>query len=682
MSNPTPTQVEGVESARQHILRLVKEIESLVESNPPPDSFYDAFLQRLVEALGAVGAAVWVSDSGRGLDLKSRVERPGTNVLDNAEARAAYQPLLQEIMQNGGVRVFRKGTDAKTAGLPTPHVIILGALQPNAQPVGVLQILQRPDSPGQASPGYLQFVEQMCGHVSRYLRGRQKGPAATLDVGGQWSEFNKFLLELHASLDVGEVAAIAANDGCQFLGCDRVSVAEHFGRRTIVRSVTGQDSVNQRSNLVRLMTRLTSQVLEGKETLRYSGNPDGLPPQLEQPLADYLHEGRSRMLLIVPIMPPESAEDRKPSDDDLGKRKDWEHREPLGALIVEQVTDERLGPDFERRVELLREHLCRALTNARLHHTVFLLPFWRFIGRQWSRLRGRRLAKTIAILVLVGAVVTALIVIPWDYRVEGKGRLMPIERRNVFAPWEGKVVLIAARSGQRVNRGDLLLQLENKELSQKLEAARNESNEKSKLQRALLSQLAEASRAQSRDEETRIRGKQRQTEIEIEGVKRQIELLTEQVNSLTIRSPLTGIVATFQIEQLLANRPVRRGELLLEVMDDSGDWRLELEVPEKRLGHILSAQEQLGTQNLEVEFRLATASETTYDAKLESSATRSVVSEKEGTVIEMFASFGTQKVSRRRIGAEAVAKINCGKRSLGYVLFGDVIEFVRKFFWI
>ena len=49
---------------------------------------------------------------------------------------------------------------------------------------------------------------------------------------------------------------------------------------------------------------------------------------------------------------------------------------------------------------------------------------------------------------------------------------------------------------------------------------------------------------------------------------------------------------------------------------------------------------------------------------------------------------GTQPALRhselpnRRIGADVRAKINCGKRSLGYVLFGDVVEFVQKHLWL
>ena len=151
---------------------------------------------------------------------------------------------------------------------------------------------------------------------------------------------------------------------------------------------------------------------------------------------------------------------------------------------------------------------------------------------------------------------------------------------------------------------------------------------------------------------------------------------------LEIRSPIDGLVATFQLDQLLKNRPVQRGEKLLEVMDDTGPWRLELEVPESRMGHVLRQQRALGREDLPVEFLLATNHESTYHGTLEASATRSVVAEGEGTVVESFADIDSAEMpllkDHLRIGAEVRAKISCGQKSLGYVLFGDVIEWVLK----
>ena len=49
--------------------------------------------------------------------------------------------------------------------------------------------------------------------------------------------------------------------------------------------------------------------------------------------------------------------------------------------------------------------------------------------------------------------------------------------------------------------------------------------------------------------------------------------------------------------------------------------------------------------------------------------------------MEVYASIGGGQSLKRRIGAEVRAKIDCGERSLGYVWFGDVVEFVQRRWW-
>jgi multidrug efflux pump subunit AcrA (membrane-fusion protein) len=631
-------------------------------------------------ALGADAAVVWLLDDRQQLSLKHFVQRMPLGIFEEPQARTSYESLLREALQSGGVRVYRPG-DSRTEGAPTQHVLIVGALQQGTKPLGVLQILQRTEAPEAARAGYLQFVEQMCAFVPRYLSGFEQ-PADALDAGKEMQELRRMLLELHGSLSVTQVASVAANDGAKFLGCDRVSVLEQYGVRLIVRAVSGQEAVNPRSNLVRLMTRLTEQVLATGEPLRYAGKPEGLAPQIEEPLAEFLDVSRSRLLTIVPVMRPEPAPGSPQSAAANDPLKKAEKKRPLGALIVEQVTDSRLRPDFETRLEVLTEHVAQALVNAQEHQQIPLLSVWKFVGEQTALLKGRRLAQTLAALAGVAIVLAALAIVPWDYRVEGKGRLMPVVRQNVFAPWDGKVVEIHVESGQQVEKGQLLLRLQNEELHARWLMTASELQEKQTQFLAQRQELTESSQNITREEVTRSRGKIAQTEVEIKGAKQRLEALTELEKSLVVHAPISGVVATFQLGEMLANRPVRRGELLLEVMDQTGAWRLELEVPEQRLGHILIGQEQLQTPNLPIEFVLATASEKTLPAQLESTATRSASSEEGGTVVEVFASLDTAELPHRRIGAEVTAKINCGQRSLGYVLFGDVLEFIRKRLWL
>ena len=166
-------------------------------------------------------------------------------------------------------------------------------------------------------------------------------------------------------------------------------------------------------------------------------------------------------------------------------------------------------------------------------------------------------------------------------------------------------------------------------------------------------------------------------------LREQLTILEDRKKKLIVRAPISGVVVTFQLDQLLKNRPVRRGERLLEIKDDKGEWRLELEIEEHRSGHIMDAQESLKKSDLELEFVLATDSETKIQGTLGKIDTRTNSSSELGGVIVAYGHFNRNDLPRLpRIGAEVRAKISCGEKSLGYALFGDVVEFVQKYFWL
>ena len=64
-----------------------------------------------------------------------------------------------------------------------------------------------------------------------------------------------------------------------------------------------------------------------------------------------------------------------------------------------------------------------------------------------------------------------------------------------------------------------------------------------------------------------LRGKLNETRTQIAGTERHLQILNERLDKLNVRAPIDGVVTTFQVEQLLINRPVQRGELLMEIMD-------------------------------------------------------------------------------------------------------------------
>jgi hypothetical protein len=488
------------------------------------------------------------------------------------------------------------------------------------------------------------------------------------------------VLAMHNHLRVKDVAQVAANDGRRWLGVDRVSVAERIGNKLKLLSISGSQSVNPRSNVVQLLTSLSDKVVRSGERLTFDGESRTLPPLIEQPLADYLHESRTRAVVISPLFDPVAM--KKFTEAGIrGEKEPVPRPKPLGALVVEQISDHPLPRDLDDRLDRLTAHTALAMRNAQEHERIFLMPLWRFLGGYTSWFRGRRLAQWALGLTAAAAVAAALTYVQWDYRAEGKGRLMPIVRQEVFAPWDGDVLQVNVATGVPVKAGDTLLVLKNDELQARLLAQQNALAEKETQVASARAQLSESSTGMTRQQINELQFKELQLLAEIKGVELQVATLEKQMDALTVKAQIDGVVATFRVEELLRLRPVRRGELLLEVMDPTKDWRLELDVAENRLGHMLEAQSQSGNHQLPLTYILATATEKTWRGSLETIGSRAMVSEKEGAVVPVFATPTAPLPDDPQIGAEVIAKINCGKKALGYVLFGDVIEFFRKKLW-
>lgn len=671
----TPPDKDPVKEVRERIIQLAREIEEFSKSNIPPKTFFTEFLKRIIAAVGARAGAVWLKSSSNRIELlvEQGLDKIGFN--NNPNALQANQKLLGEVLSHGQACTYQPGETQ--AELPTEDMLVLAALQQNKDVVGVVEIFQRADTPKAARPGFLQFVEQMTGYACRYLdRQLTAQHDHGVTVGKVAEEFEQFILQLHNSLDPREVAFTAANDGRLLVGCDRMSVAVLDGKKAVIRAISGQESVNQRANLVRKMTDLAQDVISTGETLSYTGKIEQLAPKTEKVLGDFIQESGSRMVIVIPVFEPDELIKK---DDDRARPKE-KIRKAVGGIIVEQVSESQPKPGVVDKADLLGDHVGSAIYNAKRYHRIFLMPVWVKLGKAWSLLEGRNGMKAgLAVLALFLAI-AFLWLFQWDYRVEGEGRMMPVVQKDVFAPWDGDVARIEVDSGHRVEKGALLLVIENKELKQQFVAAGTDLEAKEAVRIGVEAQLK---RTTDQNERDKLNGQLLQTSAEIVGLTKQLEVLEERLQSLEVHAPIGGIVSTFQIKQLLQNRPVKRGEVLLEIKDDSQDWRLELDVQDHRMGHIVDAQKAQQTTALKVEYVLATDSEKTFEGKLGEMASRTNPSEEKGSVVVFFAPIDTSNLPRDpRIGAEVRAKISCGKKPLGYVLFGDVIEFVYKYLWL
>ena len=682
--------VDQLRRARERVRGLARDVERLARTDIAPEQFFAKLLDVLRESLGAPAAAVWTLDAGA-LNLSHERGLEEAGFRDVPRADRAVAPLLSDTLATGESSA-RDGADP-TNKLPTAHLYLTAALVTEGTPSGALQVLQRADAPAEARPGFLQFVEQLAGHASEYLtrqknRGKQAGD---LSAGGFWGEFEKAVLLLQRARGVADVAGVAVNESRRLLDVDRVSLVRRRGRKYPVEAVSGQDTVHKRANLIKRLSKLSKAVMKTREPLLFNGGHRGfdtaegdtgeLPPQISGPLSDYLEEAGSRMIAIVPLMS---------SDRDLGKEDlppEERHRkkppEVIGALVVEQVAESRIAPGLTAKLDLLNDHVAAALQSAREDERIFLRGPLRVLGRAQEYLHGRKLVKTLAATAALVAIGLALWLVPYEYRVTGEGVLVPSVQRKVFAPFDGEVTAVLVEGGQRVDAGEPLLKVRNDDLLEQLVATSEKVAEKRAELGNLRSRLSIAENKNEFDEAQLRRGEIGVVRAELTGFEDKLALLNDRAQKTTVRSPIAGTVATFQLDRLLKDRPVGRGEVLLEVMDDGGPWRLELAVPDTRAGHLDDAMAEAGTVHLPVEYAVAGLPERTFTGTLARVIGRAEPDQELGNVLEAYVTLNEDDApTRRTIGMEVTAKIDCGDEPLFLVLFGDVVEFVQRNVWL
>ncbi len=175
-----------------------------------------------------------------------------------------------------------------------------------------------------------------------------------------------------------------------------------------------------------------------------------------------------------------------------------------------------------------------------------------------------------------------------------------------------------------------------------------------------------------------------------ESAHKQIDIIKEQLAQMEIRSPQDGVITTWEPQKNLQGRPVEVGQELLQVAATSGDWVMEVDVPDDDMGPILEARSRLeaeikaGTKppgsTLQAYFVTATDPEHRYRGYVQRISSKAETVESKH-VVKVTVAFSPKVrddfLSRNktlRPGAEVRARIECGQARLAYVLLRDVVH--------
>lgn len=684
-SNQSSVNQETIEQTKQQIRALVNEISQLSKSDLSAEEYYPAFLHKIIQALAAVGGAVWMLGEGQRMQLTYQINLSEGLLDPEAEEATKHLRLLGHVAQSGEPALIPPLSgpgDERAGGNPTRFLLVLSPLTVEGRVEGMVEIFQRSDSPPQTQRGYLRFLVQMCELANEWLKSHKLKQFS--DRHSLWSQADHFARLAHESLDLRETSYTVVNEGRRMIGCDRVSVAIKKGTKCYVEAVSGQDTIESRSNVIVALNRLATTVVATGEPLWYHGSTEDLPPQIEEAVEAYVDESYAKTLVVLPIRRPrDSREIARESASGQVERDGGNAGEVVGALIVELLESDLPKRLLESRLDLVYEHGARALANSLDHNNLFLMPVWRTLGKASWVVHARTLPKTLSITAAILIALIGMFVIRKDFNLKAKGELQPVSRRDVFVAVPGEIVKVAVKDGAEVKEGDLLAQLRNPDLEVQLTNTLGELQSTQERLRSISNKVGTSGYSQAETEPQRdsLFSEVKQLRARESSLREQFNVLRKKKEALAIRAPIDGtVMLAWDVEKSLEGRPVTEGQVLMTMARPEGDWELELYMPERRMGHVYRAIAGQKRVDLPVEFILATDPGTYRYGVVKKVHGATQMHEEEGHSVRMLVSLSPEQqklLLDPRPGATVTAKVNCGRASLAYAWFHEAVAWLE-----
>ncbi|MDX1947204.1 MAG: efflux RND transporter periplasmic adaptor subunit [Pirellulaceae bacterium] len=640
--------------ALRQIEAALDELAGLARGETTPADFHGRLLERTVNLLSAAGGVVWSLAGGRPtVECQLHLDHC---LAGSSPELARHSQIAAQVAQAGEAKLVPPAFRDGAIGNASPWLLILAPVTLAGKPLVVVEIFQRPDSRGGVQQGYLRLLRTACDLAEEFHRGRA---LTTLDERQrELAGLLQLVTAAQQARDPRGVATAIASESRRLLPCDRVTVLARRARGAVVLAISGTETFDRRAGVIRALEKLVAVVIAADEPL-WLADKSQLPPQLAEAVETFVDDSHARGLAILPLAV---------GQDD--------QREVIGALVCEQF-DRELTADLRPRCEHLASASSLPLANALELEAIPLRGLLAPVGRSLKSLRESRRWQWAGGFVLIAAVVLALWLIPAELTVSARGELWPRERRQVFASADGIVVEVGRPDGSEVNAGDVLARLHSPALDLELsEVLGRQRTATESLQAAETEQLRGEQAGGSSLERSQLAARIETLKVELRGLEEQLAIVRRQQADLTLKSPLAGVVITWDAQRQLASRPVQRGDALLTVANLAGPWELLLDVPDRHASYVIAARRETPGP-LVVSYQIGTDPATIRRGQVERIAPATQLSNDQQPVLRVVALPDGGSVPRLRPGATVVAKIQCGRRSLGYVWLHDVWDALR-----
>ncbi|MCE9605250.1 MAG: efflux RND transporter periplasmic adaptor subunit [Planctomycetia bacterium] len=682
--NPPPVPAFGPTlDAWDVIDQSIDELAQLAREPIAAPTFYTEFLRRTIEALAARRGTVWEHESAWAVTKTAL-----------SEFEQATLPVTAEILQSRADLVAWAATRNEPSCLlpdsaagnddslvnPTDAVLLLCPWMIDGVTRGVLEIELRAATSPEARQGALRLLTTFTQIAADYERNRQRG--VWKDQADASQELEAVLASIYADTDLRATAYTIANEGRRWTGCDRVAILRFDGKRSQTLAISGVDTIDRRADGVQSLERLATHVAMSRTDLQPDNSSTSQLPQIERALAEHIEiaEAREVVVLLLRESGDSSAKDGSPH----GTESLDQDARVVGALVCERFTGSSPSEVAWVRMSILQRHAGPAIAHAAEFERIPLSRFWRRLSRKHTE-RRRRWAKIGIGFALTTIAFAIPFFIPSPFTVEARGTLEPRDRRELFAPASGIVREVLVEHGQKVAQGDLLVALRKPELEVELARLLGEMQTAERRLSALRANRTTAlpADAAARRHQQELLAEEEQLQVRLSSLRQEQALLVAQEKELQVLAPTDGNITTWDVRRLLNGKPVDRGQPLLSIAELSGPWVLELRIPDRHFAEVSQARKALG-ERLEVEFIASADPETRFTGHLTRIADTARTDTRHGTTVAATVEIGDGRTrddlireELRRPGASVIAKIHCGRKSLGTIWTADFIHYLR-----
>ena len=626
---------------------MLSRLEQMSRSGKSTDIFFNEVVAGLLSLEDVVAAAVWYlsEDEFQLLAQSENFQEPVTgHVLNLSGQREQLQTVLEKesslVLDDEPVRILAPFVMENGAG------VLLDVFLTEGIPSSMLPPLRE----------ILEAVVDVAGHY--FVRQRYRNLHDELTI---WNNVETAIHKIYEGDSFRDCNNNVAEAIQSTTGADRISIFDvtRFGCKMVAASGTG--TIHRRSPHVKLLERLGKQVVKSGVPLTFvSGDESNqhLPAKLNKQLQAYLLETHCRHLRMEFVHEQAETTSRCRS-----------------LIVLEHFNGNLAETEAIPKLEKLLPHATIATRNTfKQYHSG-----WRRITSTLASMS--LLFKLAGLLLIVAAAVCLLMFIQTDFEIIAEGQLLPTQRHAIYAPTDGIVLNVPVSHGEGVLQGNTLIELKDPDLELEQKRLLGEIA-------TLESQIESARIARTKDRFNRKKntttpkvspGTEKVLEKQLEGAKTELSLIIEQQKRLTISSPITGEVSCWNLDQSLRSRPVVHGQYLMDVVNPKGEWELQLQLPDDDIGYVVAYQKD--KEDCKVEFLLRTDPTNHYPATLSKLSHTTQLNEAGLPAVRALVSLGKSPVPHPRTGASVIARIHCGRRSLGFVWFREILEYTKRHFW-